>query len=230
MIEDGRLTTGSYWNPDLRRQIDRPLGEVVDELRSLLSEAVRLRMQSDVPLGALLSGGVDSSIVTALAQRASSQPVKTFSIGFDEAAFDESRYARLVAQHVGSQHHEFRVRAESAIDVLPKLVWYFDEPFADSSAVPTYVVSQLARQHVTVALTGDGGDELFAGYQRYQALRWAERVEMLPLAMRKILMAAAGQAGRNWRGSRSALAQAGPLCRGARSHSPAKVRPLDEHI
>jgi asparagine synthase (glutamine-hydrolysing) len=125
-----------------------------------------VRLISDVPLGAFLSGGVDSSVVVGLMARASTKPVKTFSIGFHEDSYDELHYARIAAKHFETDHHEFIVTPDIC-RVVDELVWHFDEPFADSSAIPTYMVSKLAREHVTVALSGDGGDELFAGYTRY---------------------------------------------------------------
>ena len=129
---------------------------------------------SDVPLGAFLSAGIDSTIVVGLMSRLMSEPVKTFSIGFEgDAAYDETSYARLVAARFKTDHTEFRVKP-SAIDLIDKLIWHHDGPFGDSSAVPTYLVSQLTRQHVTVVLTGDGGDELFAGYLRFGAALAAE--------------------------------------------------------
>lgn len=189
---DAMLTIEPYWKPDFQREINRPVADYVDELRSLVDSAVTLRLQSDVPLGAFLSGGVDSSLVTALAQKQLAGPIKTFSIGFPEQAYDETRYARLMAERIGAEHHEFRVEPR-AIEVLPKLIWHYDEPFADSSAIPTWYVAQLTRQHVTVALTGDGGDELFAGYERYDAVRLAYRFDQLPDAIKRIL------ANRLWR-------------------------------
>jgi asparagine synthase (glutamine-hydrolysing) len=176
---DGHFTTHRYWNPDFNREVERPLADYAEELRELLTSAVRMRLESDVPLGAFLSGGVDSSLIVGLMQRLSSERVKTFSIGFPVAAYDESAYARQVAERLGTQHHEFRVEPH-AVEVLEKLVWHYDEPFADSSAIPTYYVSKLTREHVTVALTGDGGDELFAGYDRYRAVQWARRLDHLP--------------------------------------------------
>jgi asparagine synthase (glutamine-hydrolysing) len=183
---EGRLRIDCYWNVDFR--VERPLGgeEYSRQLRQLLTSAVELRLQADVPLGAFLSGGVDSSIVVGLMRQLTGQPVKTFSIGFPVPQYDETSYAREVARHLGTEHHEFRVEPE-CVSVLEKLAWFYDQPFADSSAIPTYYVSKLTREHVTVALTGDGGDELFAGYLRYRAVRVAELFDKLPAGMRSVL-------------------------------------------
>lgn len=184
--EDGRLTLERYWEPDWEAEVSRPLEEDSDRLRSLLDEAVREQMVSDVPLGAFLSGGVDSTIIAGLMQRASDRPVRTFSIGFDDPAFDESHFARLAAQSLGTEHHAFVVRP-LAWETLPELAETFDEPFADSSALPTWHVSRETRAHVTVALTGDAGDELFGGYDRYRALALAGWLDRLPVPARRFL-------------------------------------------
>jgi asparagine synthase (glutamine-hydrolysing) len=184
--QDGKLTLDRYWEPDWDLQLDRPLNEDVEELRTLLADAVREQMISDVPLGAFLSGGIDSTIIVGLMQRVSDRPVKTFSIGFDDPAFDESHYAELAAKHLGTEHHAFIVQPR-AWETLPALADQFDEPFADSSALPTWHVARETRRHVTVALTGDAGDELFGGYDRYRALFLAGLTDRLPAGVRSWL-------------------------------------------
>jgi asparagine synthase (glutamine-hydrolysing) len=157
----------------------RPAAELRHELVERLEEAVRLRMISDVPLGAFLSGGVDSSAVVATMARVGPGTVKTFSIGFSAKQYDETRYARILAERYATEHEEMVVEPD-AVAVLPRLLWHYGEPFADPSAVPTYYLSQLARQRVTVALNGDGGDECFLGYPRYQAMRYLARLDRAP--------------------------------------------------
>ncbi|NUQ66135.1 MAG: asparagine synthase (glutamine-hydrolyzing) [Pirellulales bacterium] len=186
VYRDGELSVRPYWQPDFNLEEDRPADEYSSQLRELLTSSVQMRLQSEVPLGAFLSGGIDSTIIVGLMQKLSSEPVRTFSIGFPVAEYDETHYARIVAERLGTIHEEFRVEPD-ALDVLPKLVWHYDEPFADSSAIPTWYVSQLTRRHVTVALTGDGGDELFAGYPRYRAVWLAGAFDRLPAAARRVL-------------------------------------------
>ena len=164
--QDGRITIERYWQPPARESFEGSDADAAAALRRVLTDAVRSHLVSDVPLGAFLSGGVDSSLVVGLMSELSSSPVKTFSIGFDEPAFDELPQARKVAAHFGTDHHELVVRPD-AVAILDGVIGHFDEPFADSSAIPTWYVSQMARRHVTVTLSGDGGDELFGGYDRY---------------------------------------------------------------
>jgi asparagine synthase (glutamine-hydrolysing) len=164
---DGSLREQSYWKLSFGETEDLSEADWCERIRHELCEATRIRLMSDVPLGAFLSGGLDSSAVVATMAHSMNQPVTTCSIGFDVPQFDESKYARQVAEQFHTEHHEQVVQPD-ALAVVDKLAWHFDEPFADSSAIPTYYVSGIARQYVTVALGGDGGDENFAGYRRYQ--------------------------------------------------------------
>lgn len=190
----GKTDLQQYWQPQLRLPAEydrRPAAALAAELRTRLTEAVRLRMISDVPLGAFLSGGLDSSAIVALMSQLSPRPVRTFSIGFDEAGYDESAYAALVARHCRTEHTHEVVRPD-VVTMLPKLARQFDEPFADNSTLPTFLVSEIARRHVTVALSGDGGDEVFAGYTWYRrAFRHVALQQWLPRSLRPGLTAAA---------------------------------------
>ena len=184
-LENGRIETRSYWCLSYKTSEPPPTeAEAADHLLELLADSVRLRLVSDVPLGVLLSGGVDSSTVAALAVRASSEAVKTFSISFAESSFDESSYARAVAKYLGTDHHEERLSANLAANLVSEIGSWMDEPFSDPSLVPTYLLSRFTRKHVTVALGGDGGDELFAGYPMYRGHRWAENYSKIPGALR----------------------------------------------
>lgn len=179
VYRDGRLMMHRYWNLSYSRKLSYASPqEYREHFLAVFREAVRIRLRSDVPLGAFLSGGIDSSIVVAVMSGMMDRPVKTFSIGFEEKEYDELPYARIIADRFDTDHHEFVVKPDIQ-DVLPKLVLQYGEPFADSSAVPTYYVARMTRQHVTVALNGDGGDESFAGYPRYPetvaAARWQQR-------------------------------------------------------
>ena len=168
-----------YWSLDYEPKLRIGEDEACEVLREKMTEAVRLRMISDVPLGAFLSGGIDSSVVVGLMAKLSGAKVKTFSIGFKEAAYDETEHARRIAERWETDHHEFIVEPD-ALSILPKLVRHYGEPYADSSAIPTFYVAQMTRRHVTVALNGDGGDESFAGYERYLANYLAERMRSVP--------------------------------------------------
>jgi asparagine synthase (glutamine-hydrolysing) len=181
---DGTLAVRRYWAPPDAEKLDATPGEIQTELLQRLREAVRMRLVADVPLGAFLSGGVDSATVVALMAEASNQAVKTFSIGFEDATYNELPFARQVAERYATDHHEFVVRPEAA-EVLPELVRHYNEPFADSSALPTYYLSRLTRQHVTVALSGDGGDESFAGYENYARVAAWGKVDVLPARARR---------------------------------------------
>lgn len=191
----GKQSVRRYWSLRFPTEQELTARPAVDRaaatahVRDLVTAAVERRLVSDVPLGAFLSGGVDSTVVVGVMSRLSDRPVKTFSIGFEgDAAYDETAFARQVADRFHTDHTEFKV-TPSALELIDTLIWHHDGPFGDSSAIPTYLLSRLTRQHVTVALTGDGGDEVFAGYVRFQAALFAER---LPRALRGALSAVAG--------------------------------------
>ena len=200
---DGQLSVRQYWRQPAVESFRGTEADAVSQLKTVLSDAVRSHLVSDVPLGAFLSGGLDSSIVVGLMNETSGARVKTFSIGFDDPAFDELPHARRVAQHFGTEHHEFVVRPDG-VSILDEVIGHFDEPFADSSAIPTWYVSQMARQHVTVVLSGDGGDELFGGYHRYLPHpRVVQFDRYSPRALRRVAAVAAanlphGIRGRNF--------------------------------
>ncbi|HJR05282.1 MAG TPA: asparagine synthase (glutamine-hydrolyzing), partial [Methylomirabilota bacterium] len=178
--ENGRVRTEEYWNPTYRSGPPRSEAAWLEQFDAIFSEAVRLRMIADVPLGAFLSGGVDSSAVVAAMAAESPRPVVTTTISLADDAFNEAPHARAVAQSLGTDHSELVVDPH-AVDILPRLAWHLDEPFADSSAVPSYYVARAARQRVTVALSGDGGDEVFAGYE------WRYGLNLLEARVRGII-------------------------------------------
>ena len=187
-VHEGKIVKRElYWDARQRSAelYAQPLNltdqQALDKLGSLLEGAVRNRLIADVPLGAFLSGGIDSSTIVALMSRLSSKPVQTFSIGFEEGNYDESAFARAVAGHLKTEHHERRVTSKDSLDFIPQIPTFYDEPFADASQIPTAILSQFTRGHVTVALSGDGGDELFAGYSRYQTIaQFAAVSRLLP--------------------------------------------------
>jgi len=185
ILEDGAVQVEPYWCLSYKTVDPVPdEREATAHLRDLLTDAVRMRLVADVPLGVLLSGGVDSSTIAALAVKSSAEPVKTFSISFAEASFDESAYARGVAKFLGTDHHEERLSANLAANLVSEIGAWMDEPFSDPSLVPTYLLSRFTRKHVTVALGGDGGDELFAGYPMYSGHGWAEIYKRVPAVVR----------------------------------------------
>jgi asparagine synthase (glutamine-hydrolysing) len=230
----------AYWHPKevaeagARAPLQGTEDEILDALHALLLDATGLRMEADVPLGAFLSGGVDSSLVVALMQAQTSAPVQTFTIGFEEAAYDEAQHASAVARHLRTDHTELYVTAAHAVELVPKLATIYDEPFADPSQIPTYFVSELARRHVTVSLSGDGGDELFGGYERYtwgrniwRGIGWA------PQQTRRALAAAvAGVPVAHWDRLLGWMQpflprQVGRRTLGARLHQFAEVLPVE---
>ena len=188
VCEKGRIKVERYWDLSYVPKVRMSEGEYCERILELLREATKMRLISDVPLGAFLSGGVDSSSVVAMMSPLSGEPVKTYSVGFEEQSFNELEYARIVAERFGTDHHEFIVKP-NAIEVLPKLIWHYNEPYADSSAIPTYYVAKVTRQHVTVALNGDGGDESFGGYDRYIANKLADYYQRIPVFIREGVIA-----------------------------------------
>ena len=204
-LRNQKLTRWRYWQLPEPDSSCAPESDLVEELATILQDSVRLRLVADVPVGVLLSGGIDSSLVTAMAVRICSRPIKTFTITFPgHAAYDEGPYARLVARHFGTEHMEM-VAEPTTVELLPELARQFDEPIGDSSLVPTYLVARMVRQHATVALGGDGGDELFGGYQRYSSVQRQETIRrFIPRPIRKLIEAAAasvlppGLKGRNF--------------------------------
>jgi len=182
----------TYWNPEdylpESNHLDMDTFEAASQFEALLEQSVKEQMQSEVPLGAFLSGGIDSSTIVALMQKHSMKPIKSFTVGFGDPRFNEAVHAKEVAAHIGTEHTELYVSDQDALDVVPKLADIYDEPFADSSQIPTFLVSKLARTEVTVSLTGDGGDELFLGYGRYATLvKYWRLLEPIPQAMRKLV-------------------------------------------
>ena len=196
-FKDGRISTRRYWDFNYHQSgpSERPREEsyYTERIRELIAESVRLRLVSDVPLGAFLSGGIDSSTVVAMMAREMDRPVKTFSIGFTDSSFDELHYARITARHFNTEHHEFIVTPD-VCKIVEEIIWHHDEPFADVSSIPTYIVSKMAREHVTVVLSGDGGDELFGGYGRYLVDRRRAVFERIPGFLRRNFMLRASRA------------------------------------
>lgn len=173
IYKDGQVRIEQYWNASFKEKVKYSDEECVLRLKDLIDDSVKLRLISDVPLGVFLSGGLDSSLITAFMARHAAHKIKTFNISFEDKSFDESGYATMASQCLGTEHYEQRLTAEKMLQILPKVIGFLDEPFADASIIPTYLLSKFTREKVTVALSGDGGDELFAGYPTYQAHRIA---------------------------------------------------------
>ena len=222
--KNGEIKLERYWQLNFSRKISISEEEAGERVVDLLRDAVRVRLMSEVPLGAFLSGGIDSSAVVALMAQESSEKVKTFSIGFEEQDFSELHHARRVAEYVGAEHHEFIVRPD-AMEILPTLVEHYGEPFADSSAIPSYYVSRETRKYVTVALNGDGGDECFAGYERYAAMNLAQRyANLLPAVIRNGVIRNVARALPEFR------SRANPLRKAQRFIDAASLGPVQRYL
>lgn len=228
----GRVSISRYWRLDYAPKLDDDERELADRLEAHIDDAVAVRLNCDVPFGAFLSGGVDSSLVVAMMARHLPQPVQTFSIGFEDAEFNEADDARRVAAHIGTQHRDLIVRPD-AVGLLQDIAWYLDEPLADSSAIPTFIVSRLAAGQVKMVLTGDGGDEMFAGYERYarymqlRAMKTWGLPHVMPLA-RQLLRGVPGRMARRlrWVASRLALGHPDDYLSGVGLATPGRVREL----
>ncbi|MBX7173946.1 MAG: asparagine synthase (glutamine-hydrolyzing) [Pyrinomonadaceae bacterium] len=183
-LQNGELKTRRYWKLSFQKREKLSFKDATEELGKLLADAVRMRLVSDVPLGILLSGGVDSSTVAAYATQFSTEKVKTFSIGFEEDSFDESKYAREVAEHLGTEHYEDRLSVDTAANLISEIGTWLDEPLSDGSLIPTFLLSRFVRKHVTVALGGDGGDEIFAGYPMYYGHKMVRVYDSIPKFVR----------------------------------------------
>ena len=188
ILENGEISIDRYWNLSFQKNGSHSIKEESEKLRELLADSVKMRMVSDVPLGILLSGGIDSSTVAALAQQSSSDKIKTFSIGFEEDSFDESKYAREVAAHLGTEHYEDKLSVGKAAGLITEIGNWLDEPLSDGSILPTFLLSRFVREYVTVALGGDGGDEIFAGYPMYYGHKMARVYDTIPRFVRSGLI------------------------------------------
>ncbi len=218
----GQFSVYRYYRPVKSSSI-MSFDEYMEEIRNRVGQAVKYRMRSDVPLGAFLSGGIDSSIIVGLMQKYSTQKVKTFSIGFYHKEYDETPFARSTAKRLGTEHEELMVTPDVK-GLFPDLVRHYDEPFADSSALPTWYLAQMTRKHVTVALSGDGGDELFAGYDRYKAVRLGQMIDRIPLLLRRFL------AGPVRRMIPASISQRSILRRGKRFLEALTMAPLERYL
>ncbi|HEX6929820.1 MAG TPA: asparagine synthase (glutamine-hydrolyzing), partial [Gammaproteobacteria bacterium] len=232
VFRNGHASLDCYWSLRYAPKLEEDEAALTDRLEAAVEDAVVVRLNSDVPFGAFLSGGVDSSLVVAMMAKNMRRPVQTFSIGFEDAAFNEAADARRVAEHLGTEHHELVVTPDAA-GLLHDLSWYLDEPLADSSAIPTFLVAQLARRHVKMVLTGDGGDEMFAGYERYarylqlRAMKNYGLQRLLPLA-RHVVQRLPGRAGRRlqWVAKRLGMQHPDDYLSGVALATPAAVRQL----